>query len=280
MPLVKRVSAVTNLLSAFGPIVDFHSKLEWSRDDGTLPLLRVAVLRRQYECLSVAASLVESAQGYAAVGMLRAACEEYMWIKYLARLSRVDAEQLVTLLAQSEKTDSLKAQDDYVGRRVTKELGLEKERAASEAGAALLKKQRKTLGTRLRWEPRTIEAGKLPSIAFIAKVVDETRLYQFLYHASSRYVHFSPAELLRRAWGRTGSFSVSSAHFSGYWDDFVLYWGVTLFIKTLPELINLGLDISDDSLKPVGEAIIEAAKSIAEHGAVPIITAEELRWED
>jgi len=212
--------------------------------------------------------------------MLRAACEEYLWIKYLARLSRVNAEQLVTLLLQSETTDSLKAQDDYVGRRVTKELGLEDERAASEAGIPLLKKQRKALGLKLRWEPRIIENGKLPSIAFIAKAVDETGLYQFLYHASSRYVHFSPVELLRRAWGRTGNVSVSSAHFSDYWGDFVLYWGVTLFIKTIPELVNLGLDISDESLKPIGDAIIEAAKSIGEHGAVPIITAVELRWED
>jgi len=67
-------------------------------------------------------------------------------------------------------------------------------------------------------------------------------------------------------------------HFTDYWGSFVLYWGVYLISSTLPILLELGDELHlDDSID--GNRLISAARRICEHGAVPIITAEELAWE-
>lgn len=169
-----------------------------------MPLVRSALLRRQYECLSVAVELVNVGHGFAAVGLLRPACEEMLWAKYLGSINRKDAERLLRVMARKELADSLKAQDDHVGHSTTEQLGLSQYMKQMTAAAEYRNRELKSLGTKLRWEKRTIENAQLPSIAFIAKAVGDLKTYRFLYHASSRYVHFSPAELLRRAWGEDG----------------------------------------------------------------------------
>lgn len=270
-------SAVTDTLDALRGLIDETSALTWAPKDGVLPLVRSAILRRQYECLSVAADLVDKSQGFAAVALLRAACEEFIWAKYLASLQRRDAENLLVLVGRKEINDSLKAQDDHAGRGVSEALGLAGYLKNSEASAKQLNTQIKALGTKLKWEKRTVEAAKLPSVAFLAKAVNETKLYRFLYHASSRYVHFSVAELLRRTWGKTGKVTVSSTHFTDYWGAFVMYWGVYLLASTFPTICELGEEPSDGSIN--GEKLLDAARRIGEHGPIPIITAEELAWE-
>lgn len=270
--------AVADILQALGPAVERSSKLKWSPTDGTLPIIRSAMLRRQYECLSVAVDLVDNSKGFAAVALLRPACEEFLWAKYLSSLKPSDAENLLVLMGQREVRDSLAAQDSHTGRAVSDDLGLTRYVAQHEASAKALNARTKALGTKLGWDKRTIEGAKLPSVAFVAKAVGETSIYRFLYHASSRYVHFSPAELLRRAWGRTGNVTVSSMHFTDYWGSFVLYWGVYLISSTLPILLELGDELHlGDSID--GDRLISAARRICEHGAVPIITAEELALE-
>lgn len=270
--------AVAETLEALNAFVEGASKLAWSPIDGMLPLIGSAILRRQYECLSVAVDLVDRSQGFAAVALLRPACEEFLWAKYLASIHRHDAEQLLVLMGRKEIGDSLRAQDDYAGRSVTQGLHLAEHLKHSETSAKGINAQVKALGTKLKWEKRTVEASKLPSVAFIAKSVGETNLYRFLYHASSRYVHFSPAELLRRTWGKTGEVTVSSAQFTDYWGAFVMYWGVQLLANTLPFACELrNMDESNSSIDE--ETLLKAAKRIAGHGAMPIVTAEELVWE-
>ena len=270
--------AVDDTLEAVRPFVETASKLNWSPSEGILPLIRTAMLRRQYDCLQVAVYLVEKSQGYAGVALLRAACEEYLWAKYLASISRDDAEQLLLILGRKEIADSLKAQDDYVGRATTTLLGLAPFLSEHKDSAKNSNSKAKALGKKLKWEKRTIQDGKLPSVAFIAKAIGEKKLYGFLYHASSRYVHFSTSELLRRAWGRTGDVSVASSHFTDYWGLFVLYWGVWLLAHTLPPLVELG--ITEGDLDLIDEdKLLSAARKIADIGPIPIITAEELLWE-
>ena len=269
--------AVTDTLDALRGMIEETSTLAWAPKDGVLPLIRSAILRRQYECLTVAVDLVDKSQGFAAVALLRAACEEFIWAKYLASLHRSDAEQLLVLVGHKEINDSLKAQDEHAGRKVSELLGLADYLKGSEASAKRLNTQIKTLGAKLRWEKRAVEGAKLPSVAFLAKAVNETKLYRFLYHASSRYVHFSVAELLRRTWGKTGKVTVSSAHFTDYWGAFVMYWGVYLLASTFPAICELGEEPSEGSIN--GEKLLDAAKRIGEHGPIPIVTAEELAWE-
>lgn len=102
-------------------------------------------------------------------------------------------------------------------------------------------------------------------------------VYEFLYHATSRYVHFSAVELLRYAWGKPGSVSVRSIHFRDYRGAFALYRGLRLFLDSV-------IDLCQTPGMPTGglnEARLRsAAEKIRAFGRVPIITAEELAWPD
>jgi hypothetical protein len=272
--------AVKDVVEALAKFVKKSSELKWVPEDGMLTLVSRSVIRRQWESLSIVGELVDKSQGFAAVGLLRPACEEFLWMKYLASIPRPSAEMLVKSIGKKEILDSLRAQDARAGRTVTKALGLEPYLIQSEARARDQKRILKQLGAELKWEPKTIEGGRLPSTAFVAKATGETKIYNFLYHASSRFVHFSAHELLRRTWRGSGSVTIDSGHFANYWDQFVLYWGVDLMISSFSEASKLGEDsIDDESLIDI-EKLNSAAIQIGKHGPVPIITAEELDWED
>lgn len=269
--------AVSDLLEAVNGLVESASQLKWSPDDGVLPLIRSAIFRRQYECLSVAVDLVDKSLGFAAVALLRPACEEFLWAKYLASLKIPDAENLLVCMSRKELGDSLKAQDGHVGRTESERLGLAGHIKRNEASSKVVTAHIKALGLKLKWEKRAVEDGKLPSIAFIAKAVDEIKIYRFLYHASSRYVHFSPAELMRRAWGKNGSMTVSSAHFTDYWGAFVMYWGAYLMTGTFSILFELG-GTMDTTHVLEADKLLSASRRIRDNGPVPIVTSEELDW--
>ena len=96
-------------------------------------------------------------------------------------------------------------------------------------------------------------------------------------HATSRFVHFSVAELLRRVWGREGDVSIRSTRFRDYWGSFALYWGLRLFLGSTIELCKQP-DIPTDGEMDEAEMILAAVKRVGEYGQVPIITAEELAW--
>lgn len=272
--------AVKDVVDALARFVEKSSHLEWTPKDGALILITRSVIRRQWESLSIVGELVDKSQGFVAVGLLRPACEEFLWIKYFASIPRPYAEELITLMGKKEILDSLRAQDIRVGRSTTKAMGLESYLIRCESESKDKKRLLKKLGTELKWEPKTVEAGKLPSTAFIAKATGETKLYNFLYHASSRFVHFSTQELLRRSWGGDGFVTINSGHFTDYWDQFVLYWGVDLMISSFAEASKLDENSTNgEMLIDVGK-INAAATRIGQHGPVPIITAKELYWKD
>ena len=111
-------------LESLRSFVEAASELSWQPSDGFLPVMYHSILRRQFESLDVISHLVKEEMGYAAPPLLRAACEELIWIKYLTSISTDDAEQLLQCRANFELFESVKAQDDYGGRTATKNLGL------------------------------------------------------------------------------------------------------------------------------------------------------------
>ena len=156
------------------------------------------MLIRQYECLESIVHLVQNDRGYAGVSLLRPACEELIWAKYLTHLDDGDANDLLLYLVRKEMFDTLKAQDDHIGRTRTKELGLLHQLDRATKAQPVTRSKLSSLGRKLGWDERTVDAGMPPSTHFVAKKTGMTSLYNFLFHASSRYVHFSSSELLRR----------------------------------------------------------------------------------
>jgi hypothetical protein len=270
-------ASVRKLLDATEPFVDAATRLKWSPVDGFLPLILRATVRRQFDCLASTVELVSVSRGYAAAPLLRPACEEFIWTKYLMKLKRETAERLIKAVAQSEMLASLEAQDTYAGRKISKELGLSKYLTSMQRHTDHLRSEFRSLGTELDWGKREIEAGRPPTVNLLAKKTGETKLYNLLYHASSRFVHFSPSELLRRTWGKDGEVSIHSTNFGKYWAAFALHWGAYVFSHTVGNIAAVIEDSFDYKID--GNAVLAAAEAIGSFGVVPIVTAEELAWE-
>ena len=134
------------------------------------------------------------------------------------------------------------------------------------------------------WEVRDVrgrERSDGPSMAMMAQAGGLERLYDFLYSATSRSVHFSLSELLRCVWGSpTGQMTIASTNFHTYWTVFALYWGAHIFIHLLPNAIDL-INISDGDIEDSGAVLqneyMSAVATIGDFGKVPAVTVEELR---
>ena len=267
---------VESILQATRPLVKEISVLpQWDPSDGFLPIIFRAILVRQYDSLGAICSLVEEAQGFAAPAILRPSCEELVWTKYLTSIGNRDAEELVVCIARKEQTDNLRAQDEFGGRSVTRDLGLWPYLKRANEDRERNRERLKSLGQKLGWERIAIEQGRLPSMKWLARKTGDTRSYRFIYHATSRHVHFSTGELLRHAWVSRAGASIRTVHFRSYWENFALSWGLRLFLDSTIQLVgNIGtLEAQLDSDK-----ILAAAEWIGEFGQVPIITARELAW--
>jgi hypothetical protein len=269
---------VSKIVAVLEPWIVSLSTITWKPNDGGLPLVYRGVLRRQFDCLQCILLLVENDRGYGGVPLLRAACEELLWVKYLKKLDPQDAEEIVMLMVGSELGDSLAAQAAYSGFKAMEFIGLGEHLKRITASRPQVVEALQTLGKKLNWPKKAIESGRLPSVAFIARAVGMKKEYDFLYHGSSRYVHFSVAELLRRAWGKSGAVTVDSSHFTDYWGAFAAFWGIKLFFEAYNEIDDL-LDSAEHIPDDEAESILDAAKRLGEIGQVPLVTAQELAWD-
>lgn len=276
MPSVEELQkSVQEMLDSFGPFIEESRDIEWNISDGFLPVIYRSILTRQFDHLGTISYLVAQERGYAAPPLLRPSCEELIWIKYLTSIETGDAEELLQCRAGTELFESLKAQDVYGGRSVTKELGLLPAFKRANESQGQIRHRLSALGKKLNWDNNVVKGGRIPSTKWFARKTEQIKLYNFIYHASSRFVHFSTAELFRRSWGEPGKISIRPIHFRDYWGSFSLYWGLRLFLDTAIEICSvLGMPSGEMD----GERFLAAAQRVGEFGQVPIITAEELAW--
>jgi hypothetical protein len=178
----------------------------------------------------------------------------------------------VLLLTHHEIGVSLKAQADYVGTKEMRRGGFTGIKIATIVALDIQAQEKiRKIGKNLGWKTgRTL----LPSMSFLSKAVGREQDYKFLYHGTSRYVHFSTQELLRRVWGKKGNVTITSSSFRDYWEHFAISWGTRLFL----DVVDVCLDDSDDGeLVFTGDTVAEMAELVKVFAAkVPIITTGEL----
>jgi hypothetical protein len=141
--------------------------------------------------------LVEAERAHLCVPLLRPAVEEHLWVSFLETLNSDYREEFLFAKSQVETFETLEAQWNDAGTDVMTQLGfpmdfLDVMRAASELGT----KQLKEIARRLGWN--LSNNSSVPRTWFIAKQTGNETLYSLIYHATSRTVHFTVAELLRR----------------------------------------------------------------------------------
>lgn len=242
-----------------------------------------ALLLKQFESLEVILDLVGRNKGAVAGPLLRPACEEFIWIRYLRTIPLGSSEKILRLAGLEEGYDSLTAIDETAGKAATEELGLTpylricrelKDKRCSDL---------REIAKELDWPKRK---RILPSVSWLAKKVGEEYVYGIVYHATSRFVHFSPSELNRRVWWSKPDkkLLISSAFLSHQWNVFSLHWGALLFIYTMREILGFPIISEDDRAMGRDEIDLPSIERIGERiekrGSPPIISSRELAWPD
>ncbi len=271
-----RVSITKDLLDIFAPSMEALSILEWKGTDGLWTIVVRSVLVRQYEALETIVDLVQSRRAHLCVPLLRPAVEEHLWIAFLQTLTNVDREKFLMAKSQVETFETLEAQFNDAGVEQMRQIGFSQDfldamRVSSEASKEILS----GIGARLGWN---LGRKSVPSTWFIASQTGNEQLYSLIYHATSRTVHFTVAELLRRGWGNSGRVVIGSEMMDEYWAQFSLFWVTRIFALTFLGLVDefvrleIDIDLGDDR----EEEIDAAVKRFVKTGLIPIITPEEM----
>lgn len=267
---MSNIIQLRRLLKAMPGLIEPAKNYAWTgaSDKQAFAFLQRAVVVRQWESLHAILELENTGHGHFGVTFLRPAYEELIWLEYLLSVPD-EADRIVFLMGCRGVTKSVNRQAEYLGLDVMQYIGWDKTSLAKHRHAMIVyNAQLKDIGKRLGW-PRTPPTFKWIS----AKVGRETE-YDFLYHATSNFVHFSPHELLRRVWGQYGKVSIKSSNFTRYWEDFAAYWSIHTFVQVV---VAVGDLLASDNAE-CDEIVLEIIKDLA---PVPIVTPSELEpWQE
>jgi Family of unknown function (DUF5677) len=266
-----------SLVRVCEPVVTSISELEWNPKMGFWTVLCRCVLRRQYDALKTIVDLVANGHAHSAVPLLRPACEELLWLAFLRRLDPEIREAIIVAKSQIEVSDTVEAQLSEMVTGGLQELGFRTDFVRSiRHGRTGAEETIAAVGKTLNWRLRN---GKyqFPTVRMMARTTGHNIMYSVVYHSTSRTVHFSVAELFRRAWGDKRLLRITSNNMNRYWARFALYWGFGIFALTL-------LEIAEEFEKndwPIGDVsdTDEFERLVDEWGSagkIPIITPEEM----
>ena len=273
--LAKRILALEAVLVDAKKLVSVGD-LKWDDVMSDLRLLAVNhILRRQLESLDAALALAKMGLGHLAVSFVRPALEEMIWLKYLTDLSEEDANKIKILLAmgKNDALRSLMAQRDYVGAETMQDLWYtDSWLNGKEATLTKVKEELKDLSAEFGWDRKS---G--PTMQWLAEKTDEVELYKYLHAASSRAIHFSAGEIMRRGWGAPGGIMTTGPEeFRAHLSNFALYELLELFLQTATSSDQLLEDAGISSEIPDAESqILITAGTLGELGRVPLVHAAE-----
>ncbi len=201
---------------------------------------------------------------------LRGICEDLISLKFLLNLPPDKREAIVNEYILYLMTASIQSQNHY----------FKKERPFQPTVHVpnvdtIVNAHTKTLNS--LWQSLGHKKDKIfPGVAQMAIDSKLKSLYDFVYHATSRTVHFSPNVLLRTGWykapGENQVIEFSVNNFSDYYILFNSHYGTTLFIEIIKSFKKyLGIE----------KVISVAVKELLEiqnrlHFFPEIITYEEL----
>lgn len=273
------LTSAKNILGLITPTIDTVSNVAFPIISADLSLRCIG--KRAYEALSTIVNLVELAQGYSAVGLLRPLCEDVIFGGWLLTLPREMADKYVVTRAMEEITRAKIAQIKFFPE-ARQSLGREG-RPADETEVARLeerltaeRRRLKDLGVKLGWGSRT---G--PTVRQMAELTKNLDVYESFYLGASRAVHSSLHQMIRMVWGNfeTGEFSISSANFEEYHSRFALTYSIWLVARVMElpgRAFPEALEQMDHDAYSVWLAL--AIIPAVEQEAPPIVTWQELHW--
>ncbi len=155
---------------------------------------------------------------------LRGVCEDIIALRFLATFSPAHREEAVAVLMLKSVMELLQEQTKFFEKYRPSQPILEANNVATEIHnlRLRLRQMRKSY----RWKKHR----EWPSVQEMADFTGLRPLYDFLYAATSCFVHFSPSNLIRMGAVADDQLSFSTSNFTDYYNAFNRFYGLFLFI--------------------------------------------------
>lgn len=200
---------------------------------------------------------------------LRSVCEDFIVLGFLDKNFRDKSDEIIKLQLKIDRRKSLLAQEAFFSEYRPHQPRIQPRDNANENEDRL-----KQIFSSFIQGRNQIQ----PSVRRMAQDQGMMMLYDFLYHATSRFVHCSPNTLLRMAWfdPEVGESYCDPNALNEYYYHFVRFYSAHLlsaFVNRFSDRINLD--------KKLCQAIDEILKDVNKNPRWPeLVTFEELNAEN
>lgn len=227
-----------------------------------------AAFAKNYEFNCICNNLNNIHDAFFLMASLRGICEDIISIKYLKEKLLIDREQLISLLVQKGTIEGIIVQRSFFKQNKPEQIILDVDDAEVHLGIMLTQIKDILKKNGLKGDK------EFPSVAQMATDTKLFKLYDYLYYATSKIVHFSPGLLMRLGWAESitsTTFKFSTKNFKKYYYEFCSYYAAFLFIEFYNAFKkDLGLE------KILKAEIKEIAQILADQLRMPeIVTFEE-----
>lgn len=213
------------LLEECASFFDEFSRRGFDPDRRLDSLIPIAFVKSYEFALSSQREELDDAFFHAAT--LRGICEDLIALAFLATLStdaQNDLLESVTFLDLHEKATS---QNQFFSTARPFQPGIRA--TLSEEAVRNFRTQADAVRRDVGWPYNAHRI--LPSVNYMARESGYSELYQYLYNATSDWVHFKPRMLMRMGWGDRETFHFSTQNFSGYYALFARFYSLYLFLE-------------------------------------------------
>jgi Family of unknown function (DUF5677) len=163
--------------------------------------------------------------------VLRSVCEDLIAISYLKTKPNNEVKHFLHQLVSDELYETILIQEAFFKKYNPNQIVVPSALIPIEDKNRIINKPK----NKIKAEKEGFAI--LPSVSQMAKDTGLMDLYQYMYHATSKLVHFSPDTLLKMGWGdmdkETGIIDarVSYKNYSLYYNAFLTFYASYLFIK-------------------------------------------------
>lgn len=188
---------------------------------------------------------------------LRGICEEYIVERFIFNSFNSDRSSVILLWIEYQRLKSSIAQWQYFAIANPSQFLYYQDSFPND-----LKKKEKIIKEIFENKFPKIKASPFPSVYFMAEQSGLLELYNYLYHATSTFVHFHPGNLLRMGWGDLPHFQFSTTHFEKYYNYFIVFYSATLFCNLSEWQIENGYlrDFDSNIIKSIKAELLKVSR--------------------
>jgi hypothetical protein len=171
---------------------------------------------------------------------LRGICEDLITIKYLKEHIKIDLDRLIMHLTAKSTLEGTIVQKSFFDHYKPEQIILQFDNAEKEL--ASVDDKIKDI-----FQQNGLKGDKeFPSVSHMATDAKLIKLYNYLYYATSKTVHFEPGILMRLGWAKdmtSTTFTFTTKNYNQYYFNFCSYYAAFLFIEFFRAFKkDLGLD--------------------------------------